>query len=57
MLEVLKKCFGGRLDGSWLAKIKEMIPSYGESLIDDAKLCQQIRSETAELLQIKCSPA
>jgi malate dehydrogenase (quinone) len=52
MLEVLKKCFPNCLNGEWLPKLREIIPSYGESLIDDAELCQNIRSETANILQI-----
>jgi malate dehydrogenase (quinone) len=52
MLEVLKKCFGSRLNTEWLPKLKEMIPSYGESLIENPELCQKIRLETASILQI-----
>jgi malate dehydrogenase (quinone) len=52
MLEVLKKCFGSRLNTEWLPKLKEMIPSYGESLIENSELCQKIRLETASILQI-----
>jgi malate dehydrogenase (quinone) len=52
MLEVLKKCFSSRLSECWLSKLKEIIPSFGESLIENAELCQNIRSETATILQI-----
>jgi malate dehydrogenase (quinone) len=52
MLEVLKKCFPSRLSECWLSKLKEIIPSFGESLIENAELCQNIRSETATILQI-----
>ncbi len=52
MLEVLKKCFSERLRGGWLPKLKEMIPSFGESLIENAELCQKVRSETAAVLHI-----
>ena len=34
----------------WAPKIKQMIPSYGQSLIDDAELCRRVRAETAEVL-------
>src|SRR5262249_1844106 len=53
MLEVLERCFPEQLQaGAWLAKLKEMIPSYGESLIENAALCDQVRSYTAEILDI-----
>jgi len=53
MLEVLKKCFADRLHGGWHSKLKEMIPSYGESLIDNAELCKMVRAETASVLNLK----
>jgi malate dehydrogenase (quinone) len=36
-----------------LAKLKEMIPSYGESLIEDAELCRRVRAETAAALRLE----
>jgi malate dehydrogenase (quinone) len=30
-----------------------MIPSYGESLIDDAALCRRVRAETAKVLGLQ----
>jgi malate dehydrogenase (quinone) len=54
MVEVLKKCFPDKvMDGEWTSKLKEMIPSYGQSLIDNPDLCLQIRSETAAVLNLK----
>ena len=54
MVEVLKKCFTDKvIDGEWTAKLKGMIPSYGQSLIDNTDLCLQIRTETADVLNIK----
>ena len=53
MLEVIERRFPDKLkDGGWLAKLKEMIPSYGQSLIDNAALCRQVRAETAAVLNI-----
>jgi malate dehydrogenase (quinone) len=58
MVGVLEKCFKDRLtDAAWLPKLKEMIPSYGRSIADDADLCRQIRAETADALQIEQVPA
>ena len=39
-LEVLEKNFPEQI-GQWNAKIKEMIPSYGQSLIEDAELMRK----------------
>jgi hypothetical protein len=33
-------------------KLKEMIPSYGQSLIENTALCQKVRTETAAILNI-----
>ena len=53
MLEVIERCFPEKLkEGGWLAKLKEMIPSYGQSLIENAALCRQVRAETAAILNI-----
>ena len=52
-ISVLQKCFAGELtEQTWLPKLKEMIPSYGISLIDDADFTRKIRTETARVLQI-----
>lgn len=37
---------------AWLPKLKQIIPSYGVSLIDDADFCRQIRATTAEILKV-----
>jgi len=51
---VLEKCFKDQLTANrWLPKLKEMIPSYGESLIDDAALQRRIRAETASVLHLE----
>jgi malate dehydrogenase (quinone) len=53
MVNVVERAFGDKLKtGGWLGKLKEIIPSYGQSLIDDAALCQRIRAETAAVLHI-----
>ena len=53
MLEVIKRCFGEKLkNGGWSRKLKEIIPSYGQSLIENAALCRQVRAETAAVLNI-----
>lgn len=49
MLEVIKRCFSGR---PWATRLKEIIPSYGQSLVADEALCKRVRLETAETLGI-----
>ncbi len=53
MLDVLRKCFKDRVDSPlWQAKLKEMIPSYGKKLNDDAQFCESVRKKTSDLLQL-----
>jgi malate dehydrogenase (quinone) len=53
MLEVIKRCFSDKLArAGWAGRLKEIIPSYGQSLIDNPDLCQRIRAETAAVLNI-----
>jgi malate dehydrogenase (quinone) len=54
MVKVVERCFERELkEGGWAGKLKAMIPSYGESLIDDAELCRRVRAETAEVLHLR----
>lgn len=51
MLQVLEKCFPEKMaSAEWKAKLKEMIPSYGRSLTNDAELLKQIRQDTLSTL-------
>jgi malate dehydrogenase (quinone) len=53
MLKLLQKCFPVKMrSGEWLAKLQQMIPSYGLSLAGDAKLCEQIRAWTDQVLHL-----
>ncbi len=49
MLEVISKCFPEQLD-EWEPKIKEMIPSYGVSLMENPELLDEIDAQTTETL-------
>ncbi|RYG73341.1 malate:quinone oxidoreductase [Lentibacillus lipolyticus] len=51
MLEIIEKCFPEHAD-EWEPKIKEMIPSYGESLKDNPALVQEIHATTAQALSL-----
>jgi malate dehydrogenase (quinone) len=50
-LEVFEKSFSGYMD-KWTPKIQEIIPSYGQSLIEDSRLLQEIRESTARDLEL-----
>ncbi len=50
MIDVLERCFKERLETGWQQKLKEMIPSYGESLVEDAELLERVRSRTLSTL-------
>jgi malate dehydrogenase (quinone) len=54
MLQVIEKCFAQQLQSeAWQQKLKEMIPSYGQSLVKDAELLKRVRAHTLSTLQIK----
>ncbi len=38
-------------DGGWSGKRKELIPSYGQSLSENAALCRRVRAATAAVLK------
>ncbi|MFP3121885.1 malate:quinone oxidoreductase [Ectobacillus funiculus] len=49
MLEVITKCFPEHMK-EWEPKIKEMIPSYGVSLMENPELLYEIHTSTAQTL-------
>ncbi|MFP8641722.1 malate:quinone oxidoreductase [Priestia aryabhattai] len=51
MLEVLEKCFPQNMK-KWEPKIKEMIPSYGLSLVENPALFNEIHASTAQTLDL-----
>ncbi|MDC7769634.1 malate:quinone oxidoreductase [Priestia megaterium] len=51
MLEVLEKCFPEHMK-KWESKIKEMIPSYGLSLVENPALFNEIHASTAQTLDL-----
>ena len=53
IIQVIESSFADVLKTSeGLTKIKEIIPSYGQSLIDNPVLCRRIRANTAATLHI-----
>ena len=53
MLELLTRCFPDELKTvEWQSKLKEMIPSYGQSLNENPELSKSIREMTSKVLQL-----
>ncbi|MDB5250806.1 MAG: malate:quinone oxidoreductase [Segetibacter sp.] len=54
MVDLLRRCFKDKADSpGWQAKLRQMIPSHGQSLAKDEKLLMQVRARTSEVLGIK----
>ncbi|MBA6314394.1 malate dehydrogenase (quinone) [Cellulophaga baltica] len=54
MLNVLDECFPIQMKtAAWQNKLKEIFPSYGESLIANGDLCLQIRANTTSILKLE----
>ena len=53
MLDVLARCFKAEMQNGWSSRLREIIPSFGSSLVDDAELCRKVRAETAEILNLQ----
>jgi malate dehydrogenase (quinone) len=53
MLDVIERCFSAQLQTSdWQTKIKALVPSYGETLIENAALLKKIRQRTLSTLNL-----
>jgi malate dehydrogenase (quinone) len=53
MMQVIERCFPEKLKtAGWSAKLKQIIPSYGQSLAENAALGQRVRAETAAVLHV-----
>lgn len=56
MIDVLQRCFKDKLETpQWQERIKELVPSYGQSLVNDAELLKTVRSRTLQTLQLRQS--
>jgi malate dehydrogenase (quinone) len=54
MLDLLKRCFPDQLrTAAWQMKLREIIPSYGQSLADNKGLAITVRNKTTQVLQLK----
>ncbi|MAA71056.1 MAG: malate dehydrogenase (quinone) [Bermanella sp.] len=50
MIEVIERCMAERLDTDWKARLKEWVPSYGESLVENGELLNRTRENTLRVL-------
>jgi malate dehydrogenase (quinone) len=51
MLSLLQRCFPDKVNSpEWQAKLKQMIPSYGESLAENERLLEDVRNWTSNVL-------
>ncbi len=54
MINVIERCFSDKIKTEqWHSRIKALIPSYGESLIDDSQLLAQVRNRTLQVLNLR----
>jgi len=53
MLDVIERCFATQVaQDAWQAKLKQLIPAYGESLVDNAALLNRVRKNTHTVLKL-----
>lgn len=53
MIDVIERCFSTQLNTStWQQKIQQLVPSYGQSLIDNTDLLKTIRARTLGTLKL-----
>ena len=53
MIEVIERCCSAQLGEGWQARLKELVPSYGESLVQNAELLHGIRTQTLSALGLR----
>ena len=54
MLDVIHRCFSERVQSEqWQSRLRELIPSYGKSLVEDEELLNQVRQRTLNTLRLK----
>ncbi len=52
MMEVVERCLANRISEDWRMRMKAMVPSYGESLVENAELLQSVRARTLATLKL-----
>ena len=53
MVHMIESVLHTDLIGDWGPKLREIIPSYGHNLKEDAALLKRVRAETAEVLRLQ----
>jgi len=54
MIDIVERCFAARMEeAEWRGRLKQLIPSYGECLINDAALLGRVRPWTLETLGLQ----
>ncbi|HQR50803.1 MAG TPA: malate dehydrogenase (quinone) [Methylophilaceae bacterium] len=54
MITVIERCFAEKFkNGDWRDRMKALVPSYGESLVDNAELLNSIRSRNLDILRLR----
>jgi malate dehydrogenase (quinone) len=54
MIDVIKRCFSSSVaTADWQQKLKQMIPSYGESLDENEALLHAVRDRTLATLKLE----
>ncbi|GAA4011349.1 malate:quinone oxidoreductase [Hymenobacter fastidiosus] len=57
MLELLKRCFPQQLaTEAWQTRLRQMIPSYGQALGQEAALAASVRAHTTAVLELHAGP-
>ncbi|MCL7943352.1 malate dehydrogenase (quinone) [Marinobacter sp. ATCH36] len=53
MIDVIQRCFPERIrTPEWQERMKVMVPSYGQSLVDDEQLLNKVRERTLSTLKL-----
>ena len=54
MLSVIKKCFPQQMNSAaWQVKVQKMIPSFGQPLVNNPVLCDEVRAWTSKVLKLE----
>jgi len=53
MLNVLERCFPEKMQSAeWQERMKELVPSYGQTLVEDEQLLNKVRERTLSTLNL-----
>jgi malate dehydrogenase (quinone) len=53
MIDVIERCFGDRMKTpEWQERMKLMVNSYGQSLVEDEPLLKKVRQRTLSTLKL-----